>query len=234
MDSLPIPKRIAAHARTLLVVFALLQGAPTLAQKAAPDNANAFVQAFESSYHDVHSLRANFDQTYTVGGRTRNETGSVTFARGGLMRWDYHQPTEKLFVSDGKEMSLYVPGEHQVTRSPVKSSEDFRAPFELLLTRFNLRRVFSSVEIADAALDHTPDDHVLRAFPKKEFSEEYADVLIELDPQFNMKRLVVDYGDRSRMDFRFDHIERNPALPHSFFEFTPPPGAEIIDQQPGK
>ena len=112
----------------------------------------------------------------------------------------------------------------------MKSSEDFRVPFELLLTRLNLRRVFARVELADAALDHDPADHVLRAFPKKEFAEEYTDVLIELSPQFDMRRLVVNYPDHSRMDFRFDHIERNPPLPRSLFQFTPPAGTEIIDQ----
>ena len=200
------------------------------AQTPAPTTADAYVQQFESSYREVRSLRAEFTQTYTLGGRTRIEAGRVAFARGGLMRWDYQRPTEKLFLSDGKQVSLYIPEEHQLTRTPMKSSEDFRVPFELLLTRLNLRRVFARVEMADAALDHDPADHVLRAFPKKEFAEDYTDVLIELGPQFDMRRLVVNYPDHSRMEFRFDHIERNPPLPRSLFQFTPPAGTEIIDQ----
>jgi outer membrane lipoprotein carrier protein len=158
------------------------------------------------------------------------EVGRVAFARGGLMRWDYQRPTEKLFLSDGKRVLLYIPEEHQLTRADMKSSEDFRVPFELLLTRLNLRRVFARVEMADGALDHDPADHVLRAFPKKEFAEDYTDVLIELGPQFDMRRLVVNYPDHSRMEFLFDHIERNPTLPHSLFQFTPPAGTETIDQ----
>lgn len=200
------------------------------AQTAVPADADPYIQQFESSYHDVLSLRADFRQTYTLGGRTRIESGRVEFGRGGLMRWDYQRPMEKLFVSDGKEVSLYVPEEHQLTRTSLKASEDFRAPFELLLTRLNLRKVFARVDLADAALDHDPGNHVLRALPKKEFAEEYTDVLIELDPQFNMRRLVVNYPDHSRMDFEFDHIERNPQLPLSLFQFTAPAGTEIIDQ----
>ena len=199
-------------------------------QTPAATTAEAYVQQFESSYHDVRSLRAEFTQTYTMGGRTRIEAGRVAFARGGLMRWDYQRPTEKLFLSDGKEVSLYIPEEHQLTRTPMKSSEDFRVPFELLLTRLNLRRVFARIEMADLALDHDPADHVLRAFPKKEFAEDYTNVLIELGPQFDMRRLVVNYPDHSRMEFRFDHIERNLPLPRSLFQFTPPAGTEIIDQ----
>jgi outer membrane lipoprotein-sorting protein len=113
----------------------------------------------------------------------------------------------------------------------MKSSQDFRAPFELLLTRLNLRRVFVRVELADAALDHDPSDHVLRAYPKKEYAEDYTDVLIELGPQFDMRRLIVNYTDHSQMDFRFNHIERNPPAPRTLFQFTPPAGTEIIDQR---
>ncbi len=215
----------------LMMLLLCCLAVPSFAQTPAPTAAaNAYVQQFESSYHDVHGLRAEFNQTYTLGGRTRIEAGQVAFARGGLMRWDYQRPMEKLFVSDGKEVSLYIPEEHQLTRTSMKSSGDFRIPFELLLTRLNLRRVFAQVELADAALDHDSGDHVLRAYPKKEFAEEYTDVLIELSPQFDMRRLVVNYPDHSRMDFRFSHIERNPSLPTSLFRFTAPAGTEIIDQ----
>ena len=200
------------------------------AQSSPAVTADAFVKQFESSYHDVQSLRADFNQTYMLDGRTQIESGRVAFARGGLMRWDYQRPEEKLFLADGKQVSLYIPEEHQLTRTPVKSSADFRVPFELLLSRLNLRRVFARVELDDAALEHDPSGHVLHAFPKKEFADVYTDVLIELGPQFDMKRLVVNYPDHGRMDFRFDHIERNPALSQSFFQFIPPAGTEIIDQ----
>jgi chaperone LolA len=195
----------------------------------APPSVEAYVRQFEASYREVRSLRADFTQTYVMGGRTRIESGVVFFARGGLMRWDYKRPSEKLFLSDGKYVLLYIPAEKQLTRSPVKSSEDFRVPFRLLLTRLNLRRVFARFEFADE-VNHDPGDRVLRAYPKKEYAGDYQDVLIELSARFDVRRLVVDYADHSRMEFRFDHIERNPALVRSLFQFSPPRGTEIIDQ----
>ena len=212
----------------ILVVFCLT-GA-LWAQSAPSQSADAYVQQFEASYREIRGLRADFTQTYVMGGRTRIETGRLALSRGGLMRWDYQRPTEKLFVSDGKQVLLYIPEERQLSRTSVKTSDDFRIPFELLLTRLNLRKVFSRVEMADAALDHDPGNRVLRGFPKKDFAEEYTDVLIELTPQFDIRRLVVNYPDHSRMDFRFDHIERNPHLPGSLFQFTPPAGTEVIQQ----
>ncbi|MBZ5564886.1 MAG: outer membrane lipoprotein chaperone LolA [Acidobacteriia bacterium] len=190
-----------------------------------------YVRAFESSYRSVRSLRAEFTQTYEMSGRTRAESGTVTFARGGLMRWDYGQPQQKLFLSDGKHLLLYVPEEKQLTRSPVKSSEDIRVPFRLLLSRLNLRRVFAKIEFADAAMQHDPDDRVLRAFPKKGFEEDYQQVLMELTPGFDIRRLVVVYPDGSSMKFSFEHIARNTPVSRALFQFTPPPGTEVIDQK---
>ncbi len=227
-------REVKATIGNLLVAFVAFVLACSLARGKTAENpadADAYVQQFESSYRDVKSLRAAFIQTYTLGGTPRIESGSVFFARGGLMRWDYLRPMEKLFVSDGKEVQFYVPEEHQLTRTPVKLSGDYRIPFELLLTRLNLRRVFARVEMADSALEHEPGDHVLRGFPKKEFAGDYTDVLIELSPQFDIRRLVVDYPDHGRMEFEFEHIERNPSFSPSLFEFQPPAGTEIINQR---
>jgi len=226
-------RRREAFRRTCWAFLGLLASGVAAQGPQAPESAPAaqeYVRQFESSYHQIRSLRTNFTQTYTLEGRTRIESGVVCFARGGLMRWDYQRPSQKLFLSNGKYVLLYIPDERQLTRTPIKSSEDFRVPFELLLTRLNLRRVFRQVDLADAAIPHDPADRLLRAYPKKEFAEDYTDVLMELGPQFDMHKLVVNYPDHGRMEFEFDHIERNPALPPSLFEFTPPAGTEIIDQ----
>ena len=83
------------------------------------------------------------------------------------MRWDYQRPMEKLFVSDGKEVSLYVPDEHQLTRTPMKSSDDFRIPFELLLTRLDLRRVFARVETSRHGAGARPRRSSAARFPPR-------------------------------------------------------------------
>jgi outer membrane lipoprotein carrier protein len=218
------------HLRALLGVllgFALAghaarpEAAPSLAQ---------YVRTLESSYRGVQALRAEFTQTYMWGGRKRVESGTVYFARGGLMRWDYREPKPKLFLASGKHLILYVPEEKQVTRSPVKSSEDIRVPFRLLLSRLHLRKVFSKIEFADEALEAQPGNRVLRAFPKGGQDEGYSEVLMEVTAAFDIRRLVVFYADGSRMDFTFDHIERNAALSPALFRFVPPPGTEVIEQ----
>ncbi len=194
------------------------------------DSLEEYVGQFESSYHAVKTIRADFTQTYVSGGRTRVESGVVYFARGGLMRWDYERPQPKLFLSDGKTLMLYIPEEKQLTRSPLKASDDIRIPFRLLLSRLNLRRVFSRIEFAPDALEHQPADRILRAYPKKAYEGDYHQVLMVVSPQFDIRRLLVILPDQSTMEFSFDHIGRNVPLSRSLFRFIPPPGTEVIDQ----
>ena len=189
-----------------------------------------FVRGIESRYRSVRTLRAAFTQTYAWGETTRVESGTAYFARGGLMRWDYREPKDKLVVSDGKKLWLYIPEEKQATRSPVKSMDDPRVPFPLLVSHFDLHRIFSKIEFADQALKAEPGDRVLRGYPKHGYEEEYSQVLMEVTPQFDLRRLVVFYPDRSVMEFRFDRIERDVALASALFKFAPPAGTEVIDQ----
>ena len=192
---------------------------------------DAYVRALESSYRGVKTLQAEFTQTRTWGNRTRSESGTVMLGRGGLMRWDYRDPSPKLFVATSKDLFLYVPADRQVTRSRVKASDDIRVPFRLLLTRLNLRKVFAAISFADGALDSKPGNRVLRAIPKKAEEVGYSEVLMEISPEFDIRSMVITYADRSRMGFVFEDIKRNSALSPSLFNFTPPPGVEIIDQK---
>ena len=197
---------------------------------AAATPLEAYVRELESSYREVRTLRAEFTQTYVWGGRRRVESDTVCLARGGLMRWDYREPNQKLFISDGKKLFLYIPEEKQLTRSSVKSSEDVRVPFHLLLSRLNLRKVFSRIEFADQALESAPAHRLLRAFPRRGYDEDYREVLIEVGATFDIRRLVVFFPDHSTMEFRFERTERNVNLSPALFRFTPPPGTEVIER----
>ena len=97
-----------------IVVFLLLDCSGLTGRalgNGSTDSLGEYVRQFESSYHAVRTIRADFTQTYVSGGRTRIESGIVYFARAGLMRWDYQRPQPKLFLSDGKTLMLYIPEE---------------------------------------------------------------------------------------------------------------------------
>ncbi len=226
---------ILSRILTALTVLSVLALGSQASQSDGGDDGrpriDEYVRALESSYRGTRTLRAKFTQTHTWGNRTRSESGQVVFARGGLMRWDYEDPSPKLFLATAKNLILYVPAENQVTRSKIKSSEDVRVPFRLLLSRLNLRRVFSEIDFADGVIDVLPENRLLRAIPKKAEEAGYREVLMEITPAYDIRRLVITYADRSRMEFEFDQIQRNIALNPSVFRFIPPADAEIIDRR---
>lgn len=190
----------------------------------------AYVHQFESRYANVTTLQADFTQTYYAWGRTRVESGSVSMARGGKMRWVYQKPEEKLFVSNGKNLLFYVPAEKQMTISSASDSAEARVPLDLLVSHLQLSRVFSRLEFAPQALDADPGDHVIRGYPRLFYKRDYRSVVIELTPDFDIRRLVVFYPDNSTMQFAFSHMERNKPMDPALFAFSPPPGTQVIQQ----
>ena len=190
-----------------------------------------FVTEVQKSYHDVQAIRADFTQTYDSGGGSRVESGTVVFARGGRMRWDYREPEKKVFLSNKKEVLLYLPEQSQLNRSSVKESEDYRVPFRLLLSRLDLRKVFVKFEDAGHEFQHPPEDRVIIAYPKDAAKLGYKHVVMEFDPQLDIRRLIIVYSNNSVMRFRFSHIDRNPKIAATLFELTPPPGTQIINHE---
>ncbi|MGH9455019.1 MAG: LolA family protein [Terriglobia bacterium] len=189
-----------------------------------------YVLQFERSCQGIRTLKADFTQSYFAWGRTRVESGTVYLEQGGKMRWEYQKPEQKLFLSTGKQLLLYIPGEKQLTVSPVSATDDVRVPLAVMLSRLDLKKVFSSVEFANQALHTDPGDRVLRGIPRSRFKGDYSSALIELTPAFDIRRLVVFYPDNSTMQFEFSNIHRNVAINTSLFDFTPPPGTEVIHQ----
>lgn len=224
---------ICSAALALLVPLMAGSGRPARSATASTnpcDSLEACIQGFEASYHGVRTLHAAFTQEYSAWNRTRVESGEVTLARGGRMRWDYQKPEPKLFLSDGNEVLLWVPAEKRLTRTPLKESADVRVPLDLLVSHVNLRRAFSKIEFADSAGAADPGDRVLRAYPKRGYDQEYHDVLVEVTPTFDIRRLVVTYPDETRMEFTFERITRNAAVSPGMFTFAPPAGTEVIQQ----
>ncbi len=191
---------------------------------------DSFLSKIQKTYRGTHALEADFTQTYSSGDRARTESGRVIFARGGRMRWDYRQPEGKIFVSNGKTVELYLPSENQVQKSSVKQSEDYRVPFRLLLSRLDFKKYFSQIEDISSAKALAPGDRIIAGIPKGGKNRPYDRVLIEFDSNLDIRRLAITYRDESQMEFIFSHIRRNPPLIDSTFEFTPPAGAEVIDQ----
>ena len=188
----------------------------------------ADVDALQRKYSGMRDLQMDFVQSYGwPGRRPRTESGRVFLRRPGLMRWEYREPAEKLFLSDGETIHFYLPDRKQVRKSRVGRSRDRRLPFLFLLGRGDLKRDFSRIEWAREK-PFFGGNRVLAATPGKA-SGPLAEVLMEYDPgRMQLQRVAMIERGGARNDFIFTNIRENAGLAKGLFEFQAPAEVEAV------
>ncbi len=194
----------------------------------AQTSVHALASAVDRQYNNLQSLRADFTETYQGPGINRTESGTLWLKRPGKMRWDYRQPRPKVFISNGKDAWFYVPGERQARKMPVKKLDDLRSPLQYLLGKTKLEKEFQGLSLAPDVPPLNPDDTVLRGVPKG-MNDRISQVLLEISPNKQIVRIVIEEVDGSRTEFRFDNQRQNVEVSEQQFRFTPPPGVETIE-----
>jgi outer membrane lipoprotein carrier protein len=194
----------------------------------AQSELDRMINGLQSKYNKISTLSADFAQVHTSRDqRERRESGRLLLKKPGRMKWDYTDPEEKHFISDGKWLYEYVVAEKSVTRSSIKETGDMRAPFAFLLGQGNLRQEFRRIEFAKES-PVKAGNKVLRLLPKH--LQDFDELLIEFDPSsFQLERLSIVEPDRDRSDFIFSNIKENVPAPSAEFVFKAPPGVEVRD-----
>jgi outer membrane lipoprotein carrier protein len=180
----------------------------------------------DQHYNHMRTLTARFTESYQGAGVSRTESGTLWLKRPGKMRWQYSEPQNKLFVSDGKTAYFYVPGEQQAREAPVKKLDDLRSPLRYLLGNTKLQKEFTSLSLAPD-IPAAPGDVVLRGVPKA-MADRIASVLLEVTPEGEIRRIVVNEVDGSTTEFQFANQRENVPVPDEQFHFKPPPGVELV------
>jgi len=176
-------------------------------------------------YNDLRSLRAEFTETYRGAGITRTESGTLWLRRPGKMRWEYVEPREKLFVSDGKVAYFYVPGERQARKAPLDKLDDLRSPLRYLLGKTKLKKEFDNLT---ARAGDQPGVVVVRGVPRN-MSDRVSEVSLDVNSAGEIQRIQIEELDGSETEFTFSSMQENVAVEDARFRFQPPPGVELIE-----
>src|SRR5438445_3638791 len=135
---------------------AVLLSLASVHAQAANDAVRKIASAVDARYNSLQSFKADFVEIYNGNGISRKESGTLSLKRPGKMRWDYREPNQKLFLSDGKTAIFYVPGERQARKTSVKNLDDFRSPLRYLLGKTKLEKEFDGLAIADVPTAKSP------------------------------------------------------------------------------
>jgi outer membrane lipoprotein carrier protein len=169
---------------------------------------------------------ARFDQqAFDRSGKVVDRSsGSFSFARPDRFRWAYEKPHQQLLVADGSKLWIYDPDLAQVTVKRIDAAIS-STPAALLAGRDDITKLFT---LRDAgAADGLA---WVEALPKAK------------DTGFERVRLGLKGRTLAAMELydqlgghtmlRFEDLKANPPLPPSTFRFTPPKGADVIDDSP--
>jgi len=198
------------------LVFALAMAAAAAARADAVELLRDFVS-------HVKSGRASFTQTVTSadGAKKKDSSGQFEFARPNRFRFSYAKPFEQLIVADGQKVWLYDVDLNQVTVRPLAQALG-ATPAALLAggtldTEFELEAAPASDGLEWAQATPRVKDGPIKAL-RVGFK---GSTLAALE-------IADAFGQRSRLSF--SALEQNVKLPDGTFQFTPPKGADVIQQ----
>jgi outer membrane lipoprotein carrier protein len=199
---------------TVIVAAAFL--ASFVAEAAAIDTLRDFVR-------DVKSGRAQFSQTVTSpdGKKKKTSSGSFEFSRPNRFRFAYAKPFEQTIVADGEKVWIYDADLNQVSSRKVASA--LGATPAALLAGGSLDKDFdlSSLPSHDG-LDWA------EAKPKAKDGS-FQSVRVGFRGKDLAALEIIDsFGQRSLLTF--SSFAANAPVAPEVFRFTPPPGADIIEQ----
>ena len=194
---------------------------------ASAADVHTLASAVDAHYNHLHTLQAEFTEIYHGAGINRTESGTLWLKKPGKMRWEYRSPTEKLFVSDGKDAWFYVPGERQVRRTEVKKLDDLRSPLAFLLGKTKLEKELQALSFAPDVTPLNTVDVVLRGVPRA-MGDRVSQILLEITPQNQIDRILIEGVDESTTEYRINNQKEDVQVADQQFQFQAPEGVEVV------
>ena len=176
--------------------------------------------AFNSA---TRSATARFEQqVYDRTGKvTDRASGTFAFSRPGKFRWTYEKPHKQLLVGDGAKLWIHDPDLNQVTVKRMDAAVS-ATPAALLAGRDDITRLFTLRDAGNAdGLEW------VEATPKAQDTG-FEKVRIGMKGKVLAAMVLADsLGGRTSL--AFVDLKPNAAVAGDTFQFTPPKGADVLE-----
>lgn len=183
------------------------------------------IEKLKAFAEQTQSARATFTQIVRDknGATVQTASGRIVFQRPGKFRWEYEKPYQQTLVGDGQKLWVYDKDLNQVTVKKLEGALG-SSPAALLAGSNEIDQYYNlDAKGTKGGIDW------LEAFPRDE------------DSMFNKVRMGFKGNILDTMELydhlgqvtviRFGKLERNPKLAAGVFTFTPPAGADVMEDQ---
>jgi outer membrane lipoprotein carrier protein len=226
--SAPTSGVTAAPVVTMAPVAALTavaQNAPQAAVQPPPDaasDAHDIVAGVDAFYGHVNTFKATFKQRVIFD--AKGARGTVRFEKPNKMSWRYDNGNR--VVSDGQRALVYEKESKYLYDQPLEKTQ-FPAALSFVLARGSLEQAFNFTKL-DAARMRFVNGHAIQAEPLVATTA-YERLIFYVDAtSYQVRRVQIMDAQGNRNRFDFSAFEVNRPIPEHEFEFTPPPGTQVI------
>jgi len=213
------------------ICFVLVLCSPSLVPSASGVTGQAVLIEIQNRYENTNDMEARFLQEFVgkMMKQAQKGEGKVYFKKKGMMRWDYKVPNQK-FISNGNVVWYYQPDENQVLVYDLSNLIKEKTPLAFLAGEGKLDRDFDLVSFNEAA-SQKEGSYVVELVPKEPHAG-LSKLILTVDRKMffvNQADVIDMLGNVTRT--RFMDIKTNVGLQASFFNFTIPPGADVMKVQ---
>ena len=187
-------------------------------------------QKTEAKIRSYQSLQANFEQTYysSTISTPLKEKGKFYFKKPGLMKWEYTEPEEKIFLVKDDLFWDYNREENQLIKYDL-TKEGYES--EILSLLSGQIRILDnySVEYNPFPTKNTKAFQI-KLTPKEEDPDTF--ILLEINEKnwLIQKAIFFDWAG-NKTEYHFIRTKINITLSKDTFELKVPPDVEIIENR---
>jgi outer membrane lipoprotein carrier protein len=189
--------------------------------------ADAADKKLRDFFSQIKSMKAEFSQSIVSQSKPNVEksTGVLQMERPGKFRWDYSFPYQQQIVADGRKLWIFDIEMDQVIVKPLDLVLG-NTPAVLLSGNADIAEKFDVSEIS-ATDDNDKGLFWMQLTPKQEETGFEKLLLAFNGNNLRIMELKDAFGQVTRIVF--SNLEQNPEIDPSVFQFTVPPGVDVID-----
>jgi outer membrane lipoprotein carrier protein len=216
------------------VLMLLVAGLLAVAVPALAADPTELAGRIQKKYAAINAFSAEFSQAIrnAASGDTENRSGSFTFKKPVLVRWETLKPEKELLIVGTSAVWDYFEEDKEVYRYSVEEVINSKTMLRFLTGKANLTEDF--VVVAGKPEEAGPGQAVLQLAPREpEPGLVMAKVWVDLSTDLIARVFIQDFYANTN-DLTLTNLVINPKINDAIFNFTPPKDAKVHDNAPAK
>lgn len=195
-------------------------------QRANATDLDTLMDNIQHTYDQTPAFTAEFVQISTLTSiqRQQSSSGRVYIAKPHAIRWEYSKPELQTILYDGTILRIYTPKRRQLLQSVIDENQRSNMALLFLAGVGNLRDTFTVTPLpnTESGMAH------VRLSPRSTQAGFVELHLVVNTRNYFVERLLIHDNIGNLTEIRLLSPQISASLPTNTFEFTPPPGTEIL------